>query len=305
MAVVRWSCGEKVVCTPAQSGMLPQVWPVVRLSVVVPGQGFQNEGLGMKCLLEMQRPGRPGPSNAGWGPVPALLCPCSTFPASCPSTAGRGGAGSLGQLPVRRAMLGPGGAGGGTSLHPGLLVFSPRPAEKSPCVPRSGAGYAAALAGRDGDRWVGMATAGSRPRPPKASQGPEPGQQGRRGSSPPAQSCLEKRGGSCFYVDASDQGLARLGGSTQAHRAWREGGSLHPAGWVISAGCFPPPAQDGGGTWRGPWAAAGVWAPPPPRCRPPPGSPRPARLTLELGWGWWGSAFLVIIKGNCDFLAHG
>lgn len=52
MAVVESSCGEKVVCTPAQSGMLPWVWPVVRLSVVVPGRGFQNEGLGMKCLLE-------------------------------------------------------------------------------------------------------------------------------------------------------------------------------------------------------------------------------------------------------------
>ncbi|XP_044106480.1 smoothelin-like protein 2 isoform X2 [Neovison vison] len=42
---------------------------------------------------------------------------------------------------------------GGPSLSPSepTMAWTPGPSEKSPCVPRSGAGYAAALAGRDGD----------------------------------------------------------------------------------------------------------------------------------------------------------
>lgn len=188
-----------------------------------------------------------------------------------------------GHLPVQGGMLGPGGAGGGPSPHPGLLVFSPRPAEKSPCVPRSGAGYGAALAGRDGDRWVGMALAGSRFLPPPTRRARVQSQGSRRGEAgSPCTVLLGETWPQLFLC-------GRLGSGPGEEHGGREA-VFTPAGRAPSAGCFPPPVRDGGGTWRGPWAGAGVWGPP--GCRPPPGSPRPAGLTLELGWGGGARLFL-------------
>ncbi|XP_022380546.1 smoothelin-like protein 2 [Enhydra lutris kenyoni] len=57
---------------------------------------------------------------------------------------------------------------GGPSLSPSepTTAWTPGPSEKSPCVPRSGAGYGAALAGRDGDSPTLATPPRSPPSPP-------------------------------------------------------------------------------------------------------------------------------------------
>lgn len=122
-------------------------------------------------------------------------------------------------------------------------------------------------------RQAGTATGGSDGRsspapsgvPPVLSQGPEPGQQGqgrgvegRQGSPPLEQSCLEKYGRSCFCVDSSGRGWE---GCLRPHRGRRVGGCLHP-GWLGSLCGVLSGRWDGGGPWRGPWAGAGVGGPP-------------------------------------------
>ncbi|XP_032695868.1 smoothelin-like protein 2 [Lontra canadensis] len=74
--------------------------------------------------------------------------------------------------PTSAAVLG----GPGLSPSEPTMAWTPGPSEKSPCVPQSGAGYGAALAGRDGD----SPTLATPPRSPPSPPPPATAQARRR-----------------------------------------------------------------------------------------------------------------------------